>query len=264
MGEYQEKEARNYSFAASLAGKAAIVTGATRGIGRAIACGLADCGANLVIGGTKEAQLKELAKHLEQRRGISCLAAAGDIAEKATAERLAQSCLEAFGRIDVLINNAGIMVRTPFLDTPEKDWRRLMEVNYHGPLYACQAVLPQMIRQKSGSIVNISSAAAKTSHGNSHPSYGASKAALLSLTQKLALDMGPYGIRVNAVCPGPTASEMTQEWDEDYRHRVLAQIPLGRLGTAEEQAAAVLFLASDLAGFITGESINVNGGRYMN
>ena len=121
-----------------------------------------------------------------------------------------------------------------------------------------------MIRQGGGSIVNISSAAAKTCHGNSHPSYGASKAALLSLTQKLALDMGPSHIRVNAVCPGPTASEMTEQWSAGYRAKVLEGIPLGRMGTPEDQAAAVLFLASDLASFITGESINVNGGRYMN
>lgn len=267
MGEERLPEknefALEYSLGRSLKGKTAIVTGATRGIGRACARAFAKCGANLVLNGINMKGLGDLAAELG-RYQVGRVVVAGDIAKRETAESLARQAMEAYGRLDILVNNAGVMVRAPFLDTPEEEWRRLMDVNYHGALYACQAVLPAMIRQGGGSIVNISSAAAKTCHGNSHPSYGASKAALLSLTQKLALDMGPSHIRVNAVCPGPTASEMTEQWSAGYRAKVLEGIPLGRMGTPEDQAAAVLFLASDLASFITGESINVNGGRYMN
>ena len=144
------------------------------------------------------------------------------------------------------------------------DWQRVLDVNLTGTLHFCRAVLPGMIERRSGVIINVSSTTGKTPHKNAAPAYGASKAAVNYLTMHLAQEMAPHGIRVNAVCPGPVETDMSSQWTEEYRERVERGVPLGRLGTAEEIAGVVLFLASDLSGFVTGETVNANGGTYMN
>ncbi len=246
-----------------LENQVAIVTGATRGIGRAIALALAKEGAALVVNGTKADLLQELAGEIKKQGG-KCLVSAGDIADPTTAESFAQTALEEFGRIDILVNNAGMNMRAPTLEMKLEDWRRVLDVNLNGTLYAALAVLPEMIKQKQGRIINISSTTAKTPHKNAAPSYGASKAGVNYLTQHLAFEMAKYNIRVNAVCPGPVETDMTGQWTGEYRERVLSGVPLGRLGTPENVADTVVFLASGMSGFITGETINVNGGTYMN
>lgn len=139
----------------------------------------------------------------------------------------------------------------------------MLEINLNGCFYMLHEILPYMAQRRQGCVVNISSSAAKTPHPTAAASYGASKGAINALTRQLALEMAPYGIRVNAVCPGPIETEMTKQWDDEYRRKKLASIPLGRLGKPEEVAALTVFLASDQAGFITGETININGGTYM-
>ena len=155
-------------------------------------------------------------------------------------------------------------MRSATLDMKFADWQRVLEVDLNGTLHCCQAVLPQMIRQQSGRIVNVSSTIAKTPHRNAAPAYGAAKAGVNYLTQHLALEMSKQGIRVNAVCPGPIETDMSKQWSDEYRRQAVAGIPLGRLGTPQDVANAVFFLTSPLSDFITGETININGGTYMN
>ncbi|MDU2064946.1 MAG: SDR family NAD(P)-dependent oxidoreductase [Sporomusaceae bacterium] len=246
-----------------LQGKAAIVTGATRGIGRAIALTLAREGASLVINGNQTAMLQELAQEIEAK-GQKCIVAVGDVSDYAVAERIASMAQTQFGRIDILVNNAGINRRVPTLEMDLAEWQQVMDVNLNGTLYCCRTVLPVMIAQQSGKIINISSTTAKTPHRNASPSYGASKAGVNYLTQHLALEMAKHNIYVNGVCPGPIETDMSQQWTEEYRSQVLARIPLGKLGTPQNVADTVLFLASSMSDFITGETININGGTFMN
>lgn len=241
----------------------AIVTGASRGIGRAIAIALALQGASLIINGNRADLLQEVAGEIE-KAGQRCLINAGDVSKPETAAALAVLAVREFGRIDVLVNNAGINLRSATLDMKFADWQRVLDVDLNGTLHCCQAVLPYMISRQSGRIVNISSTTAKTPHQNAAPAYGAAKAGVNYLTQHLAFEMAKHGIRVNAVCPGPVETDMSQQWTEDYRRLVLARIPLGKLGKPQDVANAVVFLASDMSDFITGETININGGTYMN
>lgn len=245
-----------------LEGKAAIVTGATRGIGRQIAITLAAEGADVVVNGNDVAKLSELQREIIAL-GRHCEIVAGDIADPETSARFAATCLETFGKIDVLVNNAGVNSRFPFLDLTFEEWSRMLDINLNGAFHACKAVLPHMVERKSGAIVNVSSAASKTPHANASASYGVSKAGLNSLTQKLALEMAPYGIRVNGVCPGPIETDMSLQWTDEYRSKITSKIPLNRLGKTEDVARPVAFLASDEAAFITGETININGGKFI-
>jgi len=246
-----------------LQGKVAIVTGASRGLGEAIAIRLAENRASLVLNGTSEGLLEDLSGRIAGLGGRSTVVA-GDVSDPRTSEAATQAALRDFGRIDILVNNAGINTRSSTLEMPIDDWNRVLDVNLNGTLHFCRAVLPTMIAQQGGSIVNVSSTAAKTPHKNAAPAYGASKAAVNYLTMHLAREMAGHGIRVNAVCPGPVETDMTGQWTAEYRRTVMQNIPLGRLGTPAEIADVVLFLASEMSGFITGETINANGGTYMN
>ena len=246
-----------------LENQVAIVTGASRGIGRAIAIALAVQGASLVINGNRADLLQEVAEEIE-KIGQRCFINIGDVSKPETAASLADLTIREFGRIDILVNNAGINLRSSTLDMKFADWQRVLDVDLNGTLHCCQAVLPNMIRRQSGRIVNISSTTAKTPHHNAAPAYGAAKAGVNYLTQHLAFEMAKHGIRVNAVCPGPVETDMSTQWTEDYRRQVLTKIPLGRLGKPRDVANAVVFLTSDMSDFITGETINLNGGTYMN
>lgn len=243
--------------------KIAIITGATRGIGREIALTLAENGANLVINGNNE-DLLNLVKEEVQNIGRKCLVYIGDISKPTTTKELCEMAIKEFGKIDILVNNAGINTRTPTLELSIEEWQRVIDINLNGTFYACKCVLPYMIENGYGKIINISSTASKTAHANASPSYGASKAGVNYITQHLALEMSKYNIYVNAVCPGPIETEMTKQWSEEYRIQKLSKIPLGRIGKPKNVADTVLFLASNMSDFITGESINVNGGTYMN
>lgn len=243
-------------------GQTVIVTGASRGIGRACALSLASAGANLLVHGTNQSALESLAEELGGT-GAETLPFAGDVTDPETARVAVERGLDRFGRIDVLVNNAGINSRSSTLEMPLEDWQRVLDVNLNGTLHFCRAVLPTMIEQNGGSIVNVSSTTAKTPHRNAAPAYGASKAAVNYLTMHLAHEMAPHGIRVNAVCPGPVETDMSQQWTDAYRAQVTSGVPLGRLGTPEEIARVVLFLASGASGFVTGATLNANGGTLM-
>lgn len=246
-----------------LKGYAAIITGSSRGIGRAIALAFAENGADLVIHGTKESALQELQSQIRDM-GVRCEYVAGDIGQYETAQRLADTCAAAYGKIDVLVNNAGINSRKTFAELTPEDWDNMLRVNLTSAFYTCKAVVPHMLERKKGAIINMSSSAGKTAHPNAAVCYGVSKAGINSLTQKLAYDLAPHGIRVNAVCPGPIETDMSLQWTEEYREKVFSSIPLRRLGTGADVANVAVFLASEMAAFVVGESINVNGGKYMN
>jgi len=242
--------------------KVAIITGATRGIGREVALIFARHGASLVLSGQNKKLLIELKKELT-KGGSKCSIVSGDISSPITSKKLVEKAIDQYNRIDILVNNAGIITRTPSEKMSLDEWDKVIEVNLKGTLFTCLEVIPFMKAQKYGKIINVSSSAAKCPHPNASASYGVSKAGVLYLTRHFALEFASYGIYVNAVCPGPIETDMTKQWDPIYRKKVMSKIPLGRLGKPIEVANVVLFLASGMSDFITGEAININGGTFM-
>ncbi len=245
-----------------LEGKVALVTGAGRGIGRAIAERLAAEGAAVVVSDVDLPQAEQAARELAVQ-GRQALAVRADVSDLRQVRQMFQMTAERFGRLDILVNNAGIIRRGSLDDHPDADWELVLAVNLKGTYYCSREAARVMKQQGHGRIVNISSVAGKVGDITSAPSYGPSKGAVNTLTKSLARELAPYGITVNAVAPHAIETEMTGEWSAEKRRSILAQIPVGRLGRPEEVAAAVAFLASDEAGFITGEILDINGGYLM-
>ncbi|EKF36355.1 3-oxoacyl-ACP reductase [Bacillus xiamenensis] len=247
----------------TLQNKVAIITGASRGIGRAIAETLVREGARVVLSGTNEDLLQDACSALNKEETCAVYVA-GDASLPETAASLALQAKTHFGQIDILVNNAGVNLRKSTVDTSVDEWKRLIDINLTGTFLMCQAVIPDMIKQQGGKIVNMSSTTGKTPHHNASPAYGASKAGINYLTMHLAKELAAHRIHVNAVCPGPIETDMSKQWSAEYRSAVLERIPLKTIGTPEQVANVVAFLASDQSDFITGETINMNGGTYMN
>ena len=245
-----------------LNGKVAIVTGASRGIGRHIALAFAREGADLVVNATNTALLQSLAGEIAAL-GRKCVIAIGSVADSQTAQDMVRAALDAFGRIDIVVNNAGVMNRKGTLELTIDEWHRVLDVNANGVFYVCKAVLPVMVEQHGGTILNITSTASKAAHPNASPAYGASKAAVTYLTKHFAAEFGKYGIRVNALQCGPIHSEMTDQWTPEYRAALLQKIPVGRIGEPEDIAQAAVYMVSDLASFVDGCSLNISGGKFM-
>lgn len=242
--------------------KVAIITGATRGIGKAIAEEFARQGSLLILNGTNKVLLDKLKEEISFANKEHEIII-GDISIPQTSEKLIDKAISLYHRVDIIVNNAGIIVRQPTEKISLLDWQRVFDVNLNGTFYLCKKAIPIMKKQKSGKIINISSTAAKHPNLEYSPSYGASKAGIIYLTRHLALELGPFGINVNVVSPGPIETDMSKQMPDTYNKKVIEGIPLKRFGKPEEVAQTVLFLASDLSNFITGETININGGRYM-
>ncbi len=249
-----------------LEGEVAWVTGASRGMGLAIAKRLAEEGANLAINDIRP--LDEAVSKLKET-GRNVLPLKVDVTDAQQVREMAEKILNKFGRIDILVNNAGGGLKGPFsiLEKEEQDWNRVVDLNLKGVFFCCKAVIPQMRKQGKGKIVNIASLAGRSSATTTGPDYTAAKAGVLGLTRHLAKTEGPYGIRVNAVSPGSIMTELLAERFKSYpkeeQERRLSSTPLKRFGRPEEVAAAVLFLVSEDSSFITGANIDVNGGRFM-
>jgi 3-oxoacyl-[acyl-carrier protein] reductase len=246
-----------------LDGRVAVVTGASRGIGRAIAERFAEEGARVVVN-YKSSEKKALAvveKIKDQGGDAICVMA--DVSSYADIKRLVEETLRKYKRIDVLVNNAGIHITGDFLETSEDDWDRTMDINLKGAYLCSKEVVPIMLKQKKGKIINMSS-----NSGLYHPTamryteYVVSKAGMNGLTKALALRLGPY-ITVNAICPGWIKTEMIEDTDPEVARVILDETALKRPGTPDDIAASALFLASDEADFITGELLIVAGGRGM-
>ena len=240
-----------------------LVTGSSRGIGAGIARRFAREGHRVAIHyRAEEAQARALHDELASA-GYSVMLVSGDIAREDEAKQIVSRVRERFGFIDVLVNNAGIALPTQLItDTTLADWNRVMETNVTGMFLVTNAVLPEMVSQKRGAIVNISSMWGVTG-GSCEVAYSSSKAAVIGFTKSLAKEVAPSGIRVNCVAPGFVLTDMTRGFDEGVIAGICEETPLLRAGTPEDIASAVLFLASEEASFITGQVLSVDGGRCI-
>ena len=251
---------------ATLAGKAAVITGGAKGIGLACAERMSAEGAKVVIGDIEEEAGEAAAAELNGR-GREALFVACDVSEKLDARNLVTSTIDAFGSIDILVNNAGIVASADFLDVSEADFDRVLKVNLKGAFLVGQAVARQMVQQvkaggKPGAIINMSSVNAVLAIQTQVP-YTVSKGGMNQLTKVMALSLAPYGIRVNAIGPGSIMTDILKAvaTDEEARRRILMRTPLGRIGEPAEIASIAAFLASDDASYITGQTIYADGGR---
>jgi len=240
----------------------AVVTGAARGIGKAIATAFAGEGAKVALVDIDPETLERLGEEIGVRGG-QALPVPCDITQSSAVGEMVDRVLGKFGRIDILVNNAGIIRRGTIETVTEEEWDLVIAVNLKGTFNCCKAVVAPMKRQGGGTIVNVSSIASKVGDITSAPGYGPSKAGGDALMKTLARQLAPYGIRVNAVAPHAIETEMSAQWSEERRREIIASIPLGRLGRPGDVAEAVLFLASEAASFITGEILDVNGGALM-
>jgi 3-oxoacyl-[acyl-carrier protein] reductase len=244
--------------------KVVLVTGAGRGIGRAIALTFAAQGARVAANDVTPVNLDETVRLIRECGGV-CRDYVYDVAAKMPVQAMIEQVRDAYERIDILINNAGVEPHSPILEMDEWDWRRTLDVNLSGPFFTMQSVGRVMREQGGGVIVNIASIAGRAHGLRDRSAYVASKAGLIGLTREAAREFAPYNIRVNAVCPGVIETEMTAalRQDEAMLRKWLEDIPQGRLGRVEDVVGLVLFLCSGSAAYVTGQAINVDGGKVM-
>ncbi len=245
----------------TLAGKVAIVTGGTRGIGLAIARLLAEDGASVVVSGRDAARLEAAVKELESL-GAPAMAVAADAAKREDADRLVEATRERFGRVDVLVNNAGITRDQLLVRMKDDDWDQVLDTNLRGVFLMTRAVGKVMMRQKSGRIINIASTAGAMGNPG-QVNYSAAKAGVIGLTKAAGRELAHWNILVNAVAPGLIETDMAASIPAEAREAMLQQVPLKRIGQGREVAEVVRFLAGDGASYITGQTIHVNGGMYV-
>ena len=242
-------------------GKTVLVTGSTRGIGRAIAEEFAKHGANVIVSGTVKERAQEVAKELAEKYGVNTLGVGMDVSDPRSVEEAFKEINAAFGGVDILVNNAGITRDTLFLRMKPEDWQKVLDVNLTGAFLVTKQVVRYMTKKRWGRIINISSVVGFT--GNvGQVNYATTKAGLIGFTKSLAKELAPRNVLVNAVAPGFIETDMTENLKEEIKEEYRKQIPLGRFGKPEEVAKVVLFLASPMADYITGETIHVNGGMY--
>jgi 3-oxoacyl-[acyl-carrier protein] reductase len=246
---------------ARLQGRIALITGASQGIGRACALELAAAGAAVALAARNETKLADVVKEIETSGGQAA-AFALDIASEESIKAAAKAVLERFGKVEILVNNAGITRDGLMLRMKRADWDDVLTTNLTGAFLLTQAVLSPMLKNRWGRIINISSVVGRTGQAG-QVNYAASKAGLIGLTRSMAREVASRGITVNAVAPGYIETPMTAVLNEEQRKAMMAQIPLGRPGTDTEIAQCVAFLASDAAAYITGHVLDVNGGMFM-
>jgi 3-oxoacyl-[acyl-carrier protein] reductase len=257
----QRKHRKAFGYMANLEGRIALVTGASQGIGKACALELARTGATVALAARNEAKLAETAAEIEAGGGKAA-AFALDVASEDSIKAGAKAIIEKFGKVEILVNNAGITRDGLVLRMKRPDWDDVLGTNLTGAFLLTQALLSPMLRNRWGRIVNITSVVGRTGQAG-QVNYAASKAGLIGMTRALAREVASRGITVNAVAPGYIETPMTAVLDEKQREVMMVQIPLGRPGTDLEIAQSVAFLASDAAAYITGHVLDVNGGMFM-
>jgi 3-oxoacyl-[acyl-carrier protein] reductase len=245
----------------NLEGRVALVTGAAQGIGRAIALVLAEVGADIAGGDVALEKLQGVAQEIEAL-GRKALALHLDVSSPSSVKEAVDKTLEVFGKIDILVNNAGITKDNLLMRMKPEDWDLVLRVNLNGAFHCTRAVLPGMVKQRYGRIINIASVVAQAGNPG-QANYIASKAGIIGLTKAVASEVGSRTITVNAIAPGFIATAMTENLPEAVRQKMLSLIPLGRMGTDRDIAHGVRFLASEEASYITGHVLNINGGMYM-
>lgn len=241
-----------------LTGKAALITGASGGIGGAIARALHGAGALVALSGTREAPLAALAQEL----GEGAFVLPCDLSDKDAVEALPKRAVEVLGAVDILVNNAGITRDQLFMRMSDDDWQSVLDVNLTAVMRLSRGVVRGMMKARWGRIVNITSVVGATGNPG-QANYVAAKAGLTGMTKSLAAELASRGITANAVAPGFIETAMTEKLNDEQRARILGQVPAGRMGTGDEVASAVLYLASREAGYVTGATVHVNGGMAM-
>lgn len=245
-----------------LKGKCAIVTGSSRGIGKAIAKKLASQGVNIVLNyRSSDEEALEVENELKEY-GVEVLKVKADISKLNEVEHLIKAAKEKFNKIDIMVNNAGVTIDNLLIRMKEEDFDNVINVNLKGVFNCLKVITPVMLRQRCGAIINISSVVGLTGNAG-QVNYAASKAGVIGMTKSLAKELGSRGITVNAVAPGFIETDMTHDLNEEYRKKIQQEIPLKRFGTADDVADVVSFLAGDDAKYITGQVIHVDGGMVM-
>ncbi|HWH24641.1 MAG TPA: 3-oxoacyl-[acyl-carrier-protein] reductase [Candidatus Limnocylindria bacterium] len=245
-----------------LSGKSALVTGGSRGIGRAIVLRLAEQGADVCFSYRGNADAAQEAVAAVEGMGRRALARQSDVSQSEAAEELVKAALEAFGKVDILVNNAGITRDDLIMRMDPDAWREVLETNLFGAFWTLKAVTRPMLRAKGGRIINISSVSGQAGQ-TGQANYSSAKAGLIGLTKAAARELASRGITVNAVAPGFVLTELTKDLPDDLQAQIRERTPLGRFGAPEEIASAVAFLASDEAAYITGQVLAVDGGLVM-
>jgi 3-oxoacyl-[acyl-carrier protein] reductase len=245
----------------SLAGKVALVTGASQGIGRETALALAEAGANVAIAARSEEKLARLAEEITAR-GCAALVVKMDVADAEQVKAGFKSVLEKFGKLDILVNNAAITRDGLAMRMKQEDWEAVIRTNLTGAHFCTQQALTTMMRARSGRIINIASVVAQMGNAG-QANYVAAKGGLIGLTKAIAMEIASRNVTVNAVAPGFIETPMTDVLSDKVKEELKQRIPLGRMGTPRDVAAAIVFLASDEASYITGHVLDVNGGMYL-
>jgi NAD(P)-dependent dehydrogenase (short-subunit alcohol dehydrogenase family) len=260
--QYQGKERKALMGSPfDLTGRVALVTGGGTGIGKAIALGLAEAGANLVLCGRRLEKCEEACGEVGDKTKVRTLACRCDTTKKSEVDSLVETAIEAFGRIDILVNNAGVTSTFHVLDLPEEEWDRVIDTNLKGYFLCSQAAGRLMAQAKRGVILNVGSQLGDVARPNK-AHYLSSKGGIKMLTKALSVDLAPYGIRVNCIAPGPVETEMAAPVlsEPALRNQFLSHVPLGRLGQSKDIAGAAVYLASDAASWVTGTTLYVEGG----
>ncbi|UCD94261.1 MAG: 3-oxoacyl-ACP reductase FabG [Candidatus Zixiibacteriota bacterium] len=247
----------------NLKNKVTLVTGGSRGIGRAVCLLFAGAGSDVIINYRSDRRSAADVRKEAEKLGVRAFEMPADVSDKKQVDAMVETAIREFGKIDVLVNNAGIWKYHPIDEMTDVELKETLDINLLGSFYAAMAVVPHMKERKSGVIINISSTAGQRGEAY-HSPYAASKGAVISLTKSLAAELAEYNIRVNCVAPGWVETDISRDaLSSEQSGDILRQIPLGRVASPEEIAGPVLFLASDLAGFVTGEILNANGGAVL-
>ena len=242
--------------------RVAVVTGAARGLGQAIALRLIEEGASLICADIDFQSVQQVVSQATAQV-VKALPIQVDVSKSDEVKAMIQEALNTFGKVDILINNAAIWETAKVEEMKEEQWNRLMEVNLKGIFLCCREVIPYMKTKNFGRIVNIASIAGRTGGNVPAAHYAASKGGVIAFTKALARELSPFGITVNCVAPGVCETPLTQSWPREVKENIRQRVPLGRLGNGEDIAGAVTFLVSQDANYITGETIEVNGGLLM-